>query len=99
MTTTTASPHECPKCGGTGDLLTMHGTIPCTLCDETGRVSSSTISRWREGRAFRDARVSRNITLRELAYCCGFSELEIANMERGLAIIPSGLWRHVGGRP
>ena len=81
----------CPGCGGAkssfaiacSDRGCQTGTRACSFCKGEGQVSSEAGERWHQGRALREARVGRGLTLSEQAAILGIEPIVLNDIELG----------------
>lgn len=85
----------CPHCDGKGETFVFintgydyrghtSGFRPCPTCKGEQVISESQAKAIADGRAMRDARVSRRETLRDAAKRMGVSPAELSKRERGV---------------
>lgn len=81
---------KCPRCDGAGKTFGMAcpGFVPvemeCLVCHGAGAVSQETVEQVAEGRAIAKRRISKDLSLRELAKKLGVRPTRMSEIERGL---------------
>jgi hypothetical protein len=93
-----AADRPCPLCSGTGHHGRWPDTVPrpspeaqprCWVCHGLGLVPEGTQWSPSTGRAIRDGRQARGVTLREEARRLGISAAILSEQERGLWRVPN----------
>lgn len=85
----------CPECLGNGEMYGVgcpgfvRVTLPCRLCGGTkeekgeGQITHAAYGRYIGAQKLRERRVSRRVSLREMALLAGVTPSRISDIERG----------------
>lgn len=59
-------------------------SIPCDLCEGTGKVTDERLEWIEQGKRLRELRMSKNLSLRKAAKKYGVDHSDLSKMERGV---------------
>ena len=78
--------HQCPECGGSGRLIAWDGHVlgECGMCRGFKTIPNHQLEWIAKGRALRERRISRRITLRDMAISAGVDVVDLSQIERGI---------------
>lgn len=80
----------CDHCNGNGSTIGFACpgfrpvVMPCRICGQTGKLTEDDLARVAAGKAMREDRIARNLSLREEAKRLGISPEKLWAQERGL---------------
>jgi len=78
--------HQCPECRGSGRIIAWDGYVlgECVMCRGLKTIPEHQLEWIAAGRALREQRISRRITLRDMATLIGVGVVDLSQVERGL---------------
>jgi len=77
--------HQCPECGGSGRIIAFDGIIlgECQMCRGYKTIPNHQLEWIASGKALKEQRIDRRITLRDMAKHLDINAGELSQMERG----------------